>query len=418
MEIKINQLKPHPDNSKIYGVENVDELAAQIEQSGWIKPLVVTDFYGGYTIVSGHRRHAAALKLAWDIIPCEVEHFEAEWQIMERLLLENDNREKTTLQRTREFSARKVVEAERAKWYKLSKLKQNADVEIFPQREEGKSRDIAAEQSGFGSGKTAEAAEDIVQAIDELEAQGEEEKADLLKQSLEQKNVSGTKAILDFIEGLSKEDAAKYADDLKAGRKTVTQVRRIIEAEQRRAGRTEDLQDRSADLPSDIFQVIYCDPAWQYSNSGLNGAAANHYMTMPTEEMAKIDVKGIADINAVCFMWATNPLLEDAIWLMKQWGFEYKTNLVWVKNKSNYGKLGFYVYGQHELLLIGVKGSMLPTGEKPKSIIYGDNSKHSKKPEGVYELIESMYPGLKYVELFSRNLRQGWTMWGNQIDEQ
>lgn len=184
------------------------------------------------------------------------------------------------------------------------------------------------------------------------------------------------------------------------------------------AGRMEDLKDRSAELPSDIFQVIYCDPAWQYSNSGLNGAAANHYMTMPTEEMAKIEVKGIADINAVCFMWATNPLLEDAIWLMKQWGFEYKTNLVWVKSKSNYGKLGFYVYGQHELLLIGVKGSMLPTGDKPKSIIYGDNSKHSKKPEEVYELIESMYPGLKYVELFSRNLRQGWTMWGNQINEQ
>ncbi len=181
--------------------------------------------------------------------------------------------------------------------------------------------------------------------------------------------------------------------------------------------RVGDLQDRRSELPSDVFQVIYCDPAWQYSNSGLNGAAANHYMTMPTTEMALIDVKSISDTNAVCFMWATNPLLKDAIWLMEQWGFEYKTNLVWVKNKSNYGKLGFYVYGQHELLLIGVKGSMLPIGAKPISIIYGDNSKHSKKPESTYELIESMYPGLKYVELFSRNSRNGWTMWGNQTNE-
>jgi len=184
------------------------------------------------------------------------------------------------------------------------------------------------------------------------------------------------------------------------------------------ADRVGDLQDRSSELPRDIFQVIYCDPAWQYSNSGLNGAAANHYMTMPTDAMAEINVPSITDQNAVCFMWATNPLLEDAIWLMKQWGFEYKTNLVWVKNKSNYGKLGFYVYGQHELLLIGVKGSMLPIGDKPKSIIYGDNDKHSRKPESVYELIESMYPELKYVELFSRNTRPGWTMWGNQTSEQ
>lgn len=182
--------------------------------------------------------------------------------------------------------------------------------------------------------------------------------------------------------------------------------------------RVSDLQDRSNELPKDVFQVVYCDPAWQYSNSGLNGAAATHYMTMPTGEMAKIKVKDIADTNSVCFMWATNPLLKDAIWLMEQWGFEYKTNLVWVKSKSNYGKLGFYVYGQHELLLIGVKGSMLPIGEKPTSIIHGENSKHSRKPESVYGLIESMYPGLKYVELFSRNSRDGWQMWGNQIVEQ
>ena len=181
------------------------------------------------------------------------------------------------------------------------------------------------------------------------------------------------------------------------------------------ADRVGDLQDRSSELPSDIFQVIYCDPAWQYANSGFEMSANNHYLTMPTEEMAKIKVNEIADQNAVCFMWATNPLLKDAIWLIEQWGFEYKTNLAWVKKRHT---AGFYVYGQHELLLIGVKGSMLPIGDKPKSIIYGDNDKHSRKPESVYELIESMYPELKYVELFSRNTRPGWTMWGNQTDGQ
>lgn len=179
--------------------------------------------------------------------------------------------------------------------------------------------------------------------------------------------------------------------------------------------RNEGLQQRSAELPKEIFQVIYADPAWQYENSGLNGGAESHYPTMSIDEMCAMGVKNITDGNCVLFMWTTNPLLQDAFKVMSAWGFEYKTNLVWVKEKSNYGKLGFYVYGQHELLLIGTKGSMLPIGEKPKSIIQGENNIHSKKPECVYDIIETMYPNLKYVELFARNARDGWRSWGNQV---
>jgi N6-adenosine-specific RNA methylase IME4 len=122
--------------------------------------------------------------------------------------------------------------------------------------------------------------------------------------------------------------------------------------------------------------------------------------------------------NAVLFMWTTNPLLEDAFTLIKAWGFEYKTNFVWIKEKSTYGKLGFYVYGQHELLLIAVKGSMLPQipqGELPISIIHGENKIHSKKPEIVYSIIEKMYPKTSRLELFARQKREGWTSFGNQL---
>jgi ParB-like chromosome segregation protein Spo0J len=231
MEININELKPHPGNVKIYGVENVDELAAQITASAWVKPLVVTDYYGGYTIVSGHRRHAAGVKLGFDVLPCELVTFTADWQVMERLLLENDSREKTIEQRTREFIERKKVEEAKAK-DRMSEggkggVQTEEGKEKFPYL--GQSRDHAAEQSGLGSGRTATTAEAIVTAMDNFTEQGEQEKADLLKQSLEQKNISGTKAILDFIAKLPKETAAKYAEDLKAGRKTTTQVKKEIE---------------------------------------------------------------------------------------------------------------------------------------------------------------------------------------------
>lgn len=179
--------------------------------------------------------------------------------------------------------------------------------------------------------------------------------------------------------------------------------------------RKETLQTKAKELPSEKFQVIYCDPPWQYSNSGFEMSAEQKYPTMPLEEIKKIDVLSISSENAIMFMWATNPLLVEAFELMKAWGFEYKTNFVWTKNRHT---AGFYIYGQHELLLIGVKGSMLPIGEKPTSIITGNNNIHSKKPECVYEIIEAMYPQLKYVELFARNTpREGWTKWGNEVNK-
>jgi N6-adenosine-specific RNA methylase IME4 len=59
---------------------------------------------------------------------------------------------------------------------------------------------------------------------------------------------------------------------------------------------------------------------------------------------------------------------------------------------------------------------MLPIGEKPSSVMTGTNRIHSKKPESTYELIEGMYPQLKYIELFARNTpRKGWVKWGNEV---
>lgn len=163
------------------------------------------------------------------------------------------------------------------------------------------------------------------------------------------------------------------------------------------------------------FSVIYLDPPWSYDNSGFDMSAEKQYNTMTIEELKALPVKQLAATNSVMFMWATNPQLRDAITLMENYGFEYKTNFVWEKTNHT---AGFYVYGQHELLLIGIKGSMLPSGEKFKSIISGENKIHSKKPEVVYEIIEKMYPNTKYIELFARNTRENknWVSWGEEVE--
>ena len=96
------------------------------------------------------------------------------------------------------------------------------------------------------------------------------------------------------------------------------------------------------------------------------------------------------------------------------WGFEYKTCMIWAKDKVG---MGYYARGQHELLLIAIKGNedLHTPIKKFNSIIEGENKIHSKKPEIVYEMIEKMYPNRKYLELFARRKWNDlWTIWGNE----
>ena len=165
-------------------------------------------------------------------------------------------------------------------------------------------------------------------------------------------------------------------------------------------------------LPEGVFDVIYADPPWKYEVDYLVCSPSQHYQTMSTEAICKIHVPSAED--AVLFLWSTNPMLEDALQVMKAWGFKYKSNMVWVKNKSG---VGFFFRGQHELLLVGVKGKIGPPEEHARfpSVLFADVREHSEKPDEVYSIIEKMYPGKKYLELFARKRREGWVSWGLEV---
>jgi N6-adenosine-specific RNA methylase IME4 len=164
-------------------------------------------------------------------------------------------------------------------------------------------------------------------------------------------------------------------------------------------------------LPEGKYKVIYADPCWQFDNAGFKQSAESQYPTMETEEIIRIPIQEKTYEDSVLFLWATNAMLEDALKVMKEWKFNYKSNMVWIKNKGP--GIGWFVDSRHELLLIGTKeGNVHPTF-KPISYFYAPVRKHSQKPETVYELIEKMYKG-PYLELFARNKRKrpGWSYWG------
>jgi len=206
------------------------------------------------------------------------------------------------------------------------------------------------------------------------------------------------------------EQSPEIANKVWSGEMTLKEVKK-----EKRKIEVEDIKRNSKPIPipDGLFNVIYADPPWEYNNSGFTMSVANKYPTMPTDEICNMEIPKTTD-NAVLFMWVTNPLLKDGLKVIESWGFEYKTNIVWTKKRHT---AGFYVFGQHELLLIAVKGSMLPHGEKIKSVVSGDNDIHSKKPYVFYTIIEQMYPNKKYVELFARNKKEGWESWGNQCEK-
>jgi len=177
------------------------------------------------------------------------------------------------------------------------------------------------------------------------------------------------------------------------------------------------LLKKEKDVVLDIqgeFDVILADPPWQYRKGTVQPKRKIEfqYSTISFKQLQLLKIP--AKKNAILFLWATNPLLPKALELMKSWGFNYKTNFVWVKDKIG---LGWYVRGKHELLLIGKKGVKFPVPEpsrRPPSVIEYPRRKHSEKPP-VQEIIEKMYPNKSYLELFARKKREGWTVWGDEV---
>lgn len=104
--------------------------------------------------------------------------------------------------------------------------------------------------------------------------------------------------------------------------------------------------------------MIYADPPWLYNHApmgGNNRSIERHYPTMSVDAIKNLKVP--SNKNSVLFLWATSPKLKEALDVMQCWGFEYKTNMVWDKKIIG---MGYWFRGQHELLLVGVKGKFSP----------------------------------------------------------
>ena len=109
----------------------------------------------------------------------------------------------------------------------------------------------------------------------------------------------------------------------------------------------------------EIFGVIYADPPWRFEpysrETGIDRAADNHYPTMTLDEIKALDVPSIAANDCVLFLWATAPMLTQALEVMAAWGFTYVSQVIWDKDADGHG---YWFINRHEILLVGTKGKI------------------------------------------------------------
>jgi N6-adenosine-specific RNA methylase IME4 len=174
------------------------------------------------------------------------------------------------------------------------------------------------------------------------------------------------------------------------------------------------------------FKTILADPPWRFQNRTGKMAPEHRrlsrYETMTLEDICALPVEGIAAETAHLYLWTPNALLPEALEVMRAWGFNYKSNLIWHKIRKDGGSdgrgVGFYFRNVTEVILFGVRGKdarTLAPGRRQVNMIETRKREHSRKPDEQYELIEACSPG-PYLEMFARGERRGWKVWGNQAD--
>lgn len=178
------------------------------------------------------------------------------------------------------------------------------------------------------------------------------------------------------------------------------------------------------ELGAGRFRTVLADPPWRFQNR-TGKMAPEHkrlsrYGTMSLDDIMELPVAQVVQEKAHLYLWVPNALIVEGLEVMRRWGFNYKTNIIWYKTRKDGGPdgrgVGFYFRNVTEVLLFGVRGiknRTLKPGRTQTNILVSRKREHSRKPDQQYDLIERCSSG-PYLEMFARHHREGWLQWGDQ----
>jgi len=337
-------------------------------------------------IIDGHNRYEISLK--WDLeIQTETKHFQNEEAVKEWMILN-------------QFGRRNLSN------YQRSVLALELE-EVFSNKAK---ENLKLSGENFGKGLPT-----LAKAIDKINTRQELSKV---------ANVShGT---LDKVKKIQAQASEEVKAKLSTGEVSINSAYQEIKKEEKKEERIKVIQEQieqieKGDLPElkGLFDVVSVDPPWNYegktdkitSFDSVGRRSANPYPEMSTDDIKKIKLP-LMD-NAVVLLWTTHKFLPDAFEILKEWNLDYKATLVWNKEKMG---MGAWFRMQCEFCLVAIKGKPYWDNTKYRDIIKEQRRQNSRKPDTFFDMINKITLGRK-LDYFSRESRNGWEVFGNDINK-
>jgi N6-adenosine-specific RNA methylase IME4/ParB-like chromosome segregation protein Spo0J len=385
----------------------VGELQASIQQIGLLAPITIRRPNGRAVfphLVSGAHRLEAARRLGWETISC--------------CILATDKDGATLAEIDENLARGELSPAERA--IHVAKRKEIYERQ-HPETKQGKAPGKA------GGGKIATKNPESGSFVKDTAAKTARSRSAVAADAARHKHIPQIAACvgtsldqgdeLDALARLTPEQQAPIIEQAASGKNTSAKPAAKRYARAARIDAMAVATERaSTELGAKLYNVIYCDPPWRFEPysriTGMDRAADNHYPTMTREQLDALELPAADD--CALFLWATIPMLPEALAFMTRHDFVYRSAYAW--HKPGPGTGYWSQVDQLELLLVGTRGQVpAPSpGTQPPQVQTFSRGDHSVKPEAFAAMIETMFPAVAKLEMFARAPRSGWDVWGNE----
>jgi N6-adenosine-specific RNA methylase IME4 len=181
-------------------------------------------------------------------------------------------------------------------------------------------------------------------------------------------------------------------------------------------------------IPEQTYDIVYADFPWYYPafkpGAKYVNTAARHYSLIPDKDLLEFPLERLLNSEGIAFLWATCPRLDFAIQFGNHRGLKFSgVPFIWVKTRKDGVPMGAkgmrprIVKPTTELVVAFTKQQKIirPAGWTIRQVIFSPRREHSRKPDEIYDLLETMYPNTSKIELFARSTREGWNQWGNEV---
>lgn len=174
------------------------------------------------------------------------------------------------------------------------------------------------------------------------------------------------------------------------------------------------------------YGLIYADPPWKQSRGGRKSVRKNssgkplEYPTLSLDDIFEHlrQADSLTGDNSILFLWTIEKYLFEAQQLAEKLGYKLHARMIW--DKVTGIPAAFTIRYGHEYLLYMYKGKLTPVAKEERGKIHSvfreQTTKHSKKPEIAYDIINRLYPNLTKLELYARNEHEGFDCWGNEVN--